>query len=43
MSEVMLLDTSDREAMTLEDQALTVMAMYWWVVFVLWATRRGWE
>jgi hypothetical protein len=29
--------------MTLEDQVLTVMAMYWWVVFVLWATRRGWE
>jgi len=28
--------------MALEEQVLTAMAMYWWVVFVLWATRRGW-
>jgi hypothetical protein len=37
-----LFGTSEREAMALEEQALTAMAMYWWVVFVLWATRRGW-
>ena len=29
--------------MALEDQVLTGMALYWWVVLVLWATRRGWE
>ncbi len=29
--------------MALKDQVLTGMALYWWVVFVLWATRRGWE
>jgi hypothetical protein len=27
--------------MALEEQVLTGMALYWWVVFVLWATRRG--
>jgi hypothetical protein len=32
-----------REAMVLEEQVLRGMALYWWVVFVLWATRRGWE
>jgi hypothetical protein len=37
-----LFGTSEREAMALEEQVLTAMAMYWWVVFVLWATRRGW-
>ena len=30
------------DAITLEDQVLTGMALYWWVVFVLWATRREW-
>jgi hypothetical protein len=29
--------------MVLEEQVLTGMALYWWVVFVLWATRSGWE
>ena len=29
--------------MAMEDQVLTGMALYWWVVFVPWATRRGWE
>jgi hypothetical protein len=29
--------------MALEEEALTGMALYWWVVFVLWATRRDWE
>jgi hypothetical protein len=38
-----LLGISEKEAMALEEQVLTAMAMYWWVVFVLWATRRGWE
>ena len=33
----------EREAMALEEQVLTGMALYWWAVFVLWATRRGWE
>ena len=37
-----MFSTFEREAMALEAQALTPMAMYWWVVFVLWATRRGW-
>jgi len=36
-----LFGTSEKEAMALEEQILTAMAMYWW--FVLWATRRGWE
>ena len=34
--------TSEREVMNLEEQVLTGIALYWWVVFVLWATRRGW-
>jgi hypothetical protein len=38
-----LLGASEREAIALEEQVLTGMALYWWVVFVLWATRRGWE
>ena len=30
--------------MTLKEQeVLTGMALYWWVVFVLWATRRDWK
>jgi hypothetical protein len=29
--------------MDLEEQVLTGIALYWWVVFVLWATQRGWE
>ena len=29
--------------MVLEEQLLTGLAMYLWVVFVLWATRRDWE
>jgi hypothetical protein len=29
--------------MALEEQVLTGMALYWWTVFVLWASRRGWE
>jgi hypothetical protein len=29
--------------MALEGEVLTGLAMYWWVVFVLWATRRDWE
>jgi len=32
-----------KEAMTLEEQVLTGLAMYLWVVFVLWVTGRGWE
>jgi hypothetical protein len=35
--------TSEREAMALEEQVLTGIALYWWVVFVLWVTQRGWE
>ena len=35
--------TSERKALALEEQLLTGMALYWWVVFVLWVTRRGWE
>ena len=35
--------TSKGKAMDLEEQVLTGMVLYWWVVFVLWATRRGWE
>ena len=35
--------TSKRKAMDLEEQVLTGISLYWWVVFVLWATRRGWE
>jgi hypothetical protein len=34
--------TSKRKAMDLEEQVLTGISLYWWVVFVLWATRRGW-
>ena len=33
----------EREAMALEEQVLTGMVLYWWVVFVLWATGRSWE
>jgi hypothetical protein len=29
--------------MALEEQLLRGLAMYVWVVFVLWATRRDWE
>jgi hypothetical protein len=29
--------------MALEEEVLTGLALYWWVVFVLWATRRGWK
>jgi hypothetical protein len=32
-----------KEAMALEEDALTGLALYWWVVFVLWATRRDWK
>jgi hypothetical protein len=32
-----------KEAMALEEQALRGIALYFWVVFVLWVTRRGWE
>jgi hypothetical protein len=35
--------TFQQEVMALEEQVLTGMALYWWVVFVLWATRRGWD
>ena len=39
-----LFGTSDSEAMVLEEQeVLTGMALYWWVVFVLWETRRDWK
>jgi hypothetical protein len=39
-----LFGTSDSEAMVLEEQeVLTGMALYWWIVFVLWATRRAWK
>ena len=31
-----------KEAMALEEQALMGIALYFWVVFVLWATRCGW-
>jgi hypothetical protein len=30
-------------AMALDEEVLTGMALYWWVVFVLWATRRDWK
>jgi hypothetical protein len=26
-----------------EEEVLRGLALYWWVVFVLWATRRGWK
>jgi hypothetical protein len=29
--------------LVLEEQLLRGLAMYLWVVFVLWATRRDWE
>jgi hypothetical protein len=29
--------------MALEEQLLTGLALYLWVVFVVWATRRDWE
>jgi hypothetical protein len=29
--------------MVLEEQLLKGLALYLWVVFVLWATRRDWE
>jgi hypothetical protein len=29
--------------MALEEEVLTGVALYWWVVFVLWATRRSWK
>jgi hypothetical protein len=32
-----------KEAMALEEQLLKGLALYLWVVFVLWATRRDWE
>jgi hypothetical protein len=35
--------TSDKGVMALEGEVLMGLAMYWWVVFVLWATRRDWE
>ncbi len=35
--------TSEKEAMALEEEVLTGLALYWWVVFVLGATRRGWK
>ena len=35
--------TSHKGAMALEEQVLTGLALYWWTVFVLWATRRGWK
>ena len=38
-----LFGTSERKAMDLEEQVLTGIALYWWVVFVLWVTQRGWE
>jgi hypothetical protein len=35
--------TSEKGEMALEEDALTGLALYLWVVFVLWATRCGWE
>ena len=32
-----------KEALAMEEQLLKGLALYWWVVFVLWATRRDWE
>jgi hypothetical protein len=32
-----------KEAIVLEEQLLKGLALYLWVVFVLWATRRDWE
>jgi hypothetical protein len=32
-----------KEAIALEEQLLMGIALYLWVVFVLWVTRRGWE
>jgi hypothetical protein len=34
---------SDKEVLALEGEVLTGLTLYWWVVFVLWATRRDWE
>jgi hypothetical protein len=28
--------------MALEEEVLIGLALYWWVVFVLWVTRRDW-
>ena len=39
-----LFGTSESEAMALEEQeVLTGMALYWWIVFVLWAAPRDWK
>ena len=35
--------TSEKGGMALEEHALTGLALYWWVVFVLWATRHDWK
>jgi hypothetical protein len=32
-----------KEALAMEEQLLKGLALYLWVVFVLWATRRDWE
>jgi hypothetical protein len=32
-----------KEALAMEEQLLRGLALYLWVVFVLWATRRDWE
>jgi hypothetical protein len=32
-----------KEAIALEEQLLRGLALYLWVEFVLWATRRDWE
>jgi hypothetical protein len=37
------LGTSEKGAMALEEEVLTGLVLYWWVVFVLWATRRSWK
>ena len=29
--------------MVLDEELLVVMALWWWVVFVLWATRPNYE
>ena len=33
--------TFSKEGMVLDEQLLTEVALWWWVVFVLWATQHG--
>ena len=40
---IRFLCTSQKEAKAVEEEVLTGVALYWWVVFVLWATQRDWK